>query len=266
MKRLITILTLVVFSSVAYAQLGGVVRSTTGAAGQATAGRGGVGSTLGVDQTLDTTVGHGQLGVDSTLNSTAEATTNATDTVKDKSKKTTDKVADKKDKAVAKTKDKSKEAKDEVKETASTTKEDAKETMKSTSVETSTNASANGEASKQPGSTSSSLGLNGSNSLNVNAGNAHVESNASAQSNASADVKKSEKSDSDQPKKSEAAVENSNSGDGKLHGLDRAESRVDDDSHAEAVLQNNEQRQASGKVKTLSDVHASAKKNKNKKK
>jgi hypothetical protein len=254
-KTGLLIITLAAFSVGAMAQLGGVVRSTTGAAGSAQGSRGGLAGDLGVDHTLNGTLGAGRnsvdLGADSTVNGTVKA-----DKVRESAKQTQGNSKQAGADASAKTKQR-------VATTAQRTEEKIEQAPSAASVSTSTNAKANGRASEHGPDASTHAGLDLGNAADAAVGGHEVQVDSNARANASADMKHKHL-DPSESESGNASAENSNSGDTKLHGLDRAESRVENNTTAESMLQRNQQRQE-GNVKVFSDTKGSAKVTKSKK-
>ena len=254
-KTGLLIIALAAFSVGAIAQLGGVVRSTTGAAGSAQGNRGGLAGDLGVDHTLNGTLGAGRnsvdLGADSTLNGTAKAdNSKVRETAKQKKEKSKQTVAD----TTAKTKQK-------VETTAQATEQKAEQAASSTSVSSSTDAKASSNASQRGHDASANGTLGLVNAVNASVAGHDASANASSDASVSAEMKHEHQNSA---ANHGAAAGNTNSGDAKLHGLDRAESRVENNTNAETMLQRNEQRQESD-VKVFSDTKGSAKVKKTKK-
>ena len=133
--------------------------------------------------------------------------------------------------------------------------------QKATNLLTSAQASSSGQASTQTGAQTSadnksaSSEVSASKTVGADLGDNHVSTRADANANSQATVHRQEKGEH-----SHAAVNNSNSGSAKLHGLDRAETRVKNDTAVDAIEQN-EDRQASAAVvsKTNASVKASHK-------
>jgi hypothetical protein len=224
MKVRALVLTSIALTATAFAQLGGVVGSATHAGGSL-----GQNNNLGVDHTLNGTLngGHGSLAGD--LNSTTDATAN-TDVVGKTKSKTKD--------VAGKTKDKSKQTVDKAKQktemVAQKSKDEAQQAGSSVSADSKTSATSATDAKKSDGSTSASTALGVNTNANVSTPAANVNASGDAQANGSVNASDEQKSDAGQA--------NSNSGDDKQTGLDRAEERVDN-ATAKSKLERNEARQ-----------------------
>jgi hypothetical protein len=227
----LTLITGSLLAAPAYAQLGGVVGSATQAGGS-------LGNTgLGVDQTLNGTFDAGRDGLNGDLNSATQAKAKTPDL---------DKTAKKAKKSAEESKSKSLDVMANGHAKTESTVDRTKDVQTPVNAGSSVNAS--GEAKHSSGD--SSLQVKPGSNTNVNAAGVGV--NASADANTSAEAK-SEPGSKD-------ANSNANSGDGKLLGLDRAESRVDNATALQA-LDRNEKKQAEKKAsrpqpKTEAEGHA----------
>ncbi|MCU1284987.1 MAG: hypothetical protein JWO13_1337 [Acidobacteriales bacterium] len=224
----------VLVSVPAVAQIGGALGSTLGGRGQAQANRGGLTGGLGLDHTLNGSAQRGGsglgLGTDSTLNGTLDASGTG-DRVGETAAKAKGKVKNTADTTV----DTTKGAATRVKGKADGAKDNATNLLQSTSVTSSTETSSDAKASSSKGDKSASGSLGLLNSTDANAGGKHVSADSNANGKASADSNASVPKPGLLGSTSSASAENSNAGAAKLHGLNRAESRVDNQNALSAM-------------------------------
>lgn len=237
------------------AQLGGVVRNTVGAQGSAQGQRGGLTGGLGVDQTLNGSANRGGIGVDSTLDSSMEASAQGQGEIKETATGSKAKVKKISEASV----DKTKETKAKTENKVDATVDKTRETVKSTEVSSSTDANGSASANSEKGSKSASSKLGLGNSTNGNVAGQQVSADAKADADAKAELKREAKEEKhDKSSENGARVENSNSGETKLHGLERAESRVENDNAVEAINKN-QQRQSDTSAKVKSTTKGAVK-------
>ena len=251
---LVVLFSLALFVAVpAFAQLGGALGGTLGTGARATGNGGGMRGDLGLDQTLNQTTngsvvrGGRGIGLDQASSIDSAADISPQDANKNSVKGSTEKSG-------AELKSASNAAVKTGTEVSSASAAkvqpaggNATDTLQSAQLSSSSQGSLVGRASGNDASSSSGV----SSSNRASAGGKHVSSDA----NTNADLKASGKRDPEDsgPK---ASASNSNSGSAKLHGIDRAESRVKNDTALDAI-DNNEQRRAT--VDSSSQTQASAK-------
>lgn len=231
----------------AYAQLGGALGSTLGAGARAGGNSTGTRGDLGLNQTLNGSLTRGNQG----FGADAASATNATANINRKSNKKTSDVQPVVSDAAGKTNATLTSASSHTVQrggeitSASAAKvnaatEKTAETMHSSQISASGQGSAQTNVNSSPGDRSVSSNLSASKNVNASLGDKHAEAGANADANSQTAVKS--RGESERAKG--AAASNSNSGSAKLHGLDRAESRVDNSTALDAI-ERNEGRQAS---------------------